>query len=168
MGSKSGYYLGTNNTPNRSSFIVLTDKQIRILKEKIRLGHTVASVAQSFSIGKSTLENIIKRDPKVTKAYGEAREVYLNPSLEWFESLFKPENINKVDPNLLMRAFEFKMRTRAGWGVDPNLDSLGDEETTIIRTIVDPIETRERLIFLEEHAEELKKRIEEAKRKINE
>lgn len=152
----------------RSHAFVLTNNEIKTLCKKIKLGHTLAAVAQSFGISRATLANIIKRDSKVAKVYGQAREVYLNPSLEWFESLFKPENINKVDPNLLMRAFEFKMRTRAGWGVDPNLDSLGDEETTIIRTIADPIETRERLIFLEEHAEELKKRIEEAKRKTNE
>jgi predicted DNA-binding protein YlxM (UPF0122 family) len=152
----------------KSRAFILTDEQIKALCKKVQLGHTLAAIAQSFGISRATLANIIRRDPKVAKAYGEAREAYFKPALEWYESLFNKKKISEVDPHLLMRAFEFKMKSRAAWGVDPNLDSLGDEETTIIRTITDPIETRERLIFLEEHAEELKKRIEEAKRKTNE
>lgn len=149
----------------RSHAFILTDEQIKALCKKVKLGHTLAAIAQSFGISKATLNNIIKRDLKVAKAYGEAREVYLKPALEWYESLFKPENINKVDPHLLMRAFEFKMRTRAGWGVDPNLDSLGeDDQTTTSGLQEDPIVAKARARILEKNAEDMKREIEELRK----
>jgi predicted DNA-binding protein YlxM (UPF0122 family) len=149
----------------RSDAFILTDEQIKALCKKVKLGHTLAAIAQSFGINRATLVKIIKRDSKVAKAYGEAREAYFKPALEWYESLFDKKNIKHADPNLLMRAFEFKMKSRAAWGIDPNLDSLGeDDQSTIDRLQEDPIVAKARARILEKNAEDMKREIEELRK----